>query len=193
MKTYLKIIGVAALVLATVCLQPAFANGSPNSFNITNTLNTVTTTSWPTNGFGTNGLPLLTGKAVAIGNQEHIGLNFQGLLVATNTTASTVTFVLVTGMSGTGNGAVTFDTNGVPTSNDFDTGFGGTVSVAFAITPVVGTNWINLQTNFPPTSIFADANSVGVYSITPALHGNTIQQAALYANKKLIPTPLIGQ
>lgn len=210
MKNLFKIIGVAVIALATVCLQPAFGNGSPNDFNITNSISAATITSWPTNftasifvNTTTNGsvissnytsVGVLTGGPVAIGNQESIGLNLQGSVVAAAVSNCIVTVTFVTSMAANGP-TVLSDTNGFVTRNDWATTGAGNFSVVIPFTTAVGTNWLNWQTNLSNVTIANAANYIGVYSIVPSMAGGgaTINSAHLTVNKKLIPTPLIGQ
>jgi hypothetical protein len=220
MKTYLKLlIGVAALVLATVCLQPARASGSLEAFGTTNSIDsgTAAITSWPVNGTSTNAISftngttavtfypgLLTGKGLAIYNQEHLVLNVQGWLVNTGA-ACAVGIDLRSALTGGSGPAVSttvpyLNTNGVPgtpLANDYESNARWFV-VAI---PASTTNWFNFQTN-----IVMDANGtagnlpngdfVGIRSITNSFEAtcSLVNPAGVaFLNKKLIPTPLIGQ
>ena len=221
MKTYLKIIGVAVIGLATVCLQPAFGNGALVAFNTTNSIDSTAAsiTSWPTNGTSTNAITwtytngtaittnrlypgLQTGKSVAIYNQEHLVFNVQGWLVNTGA-AATVAFNLTpactSGNSPTvGNQVPGINTNvfGASVSqNDFETSPANWITVPI---PASTTNWFNYQTNIimDVVGIWDNADFVGIYQITNNFTATCSLQnpnGVAFLNKKLIPTPLIGQ
>ena len=222
MKNLFKFIGVAAISLATVCLQPAFGNGVLNSFQTTNSIDSGTAgfASWPTNGTSTNAITftytngaviatnsfypgLMTGKAVAIFNQEHLVLNVQGFLVNTGA-AATLTLDLRTACTGgnspTVGGVVPYlNTNGLPVNplqNDFES---SPHLVAIPL-PASYTNWFNYSTNLvldvTGSGQFPNADFIGIYGITNTLTATcSLQNPAgvVFLNKKLIPTPLIGQ
>jgi len=222
MKKLFKHIGVAAIVLATVCVQSAFGNGSLVSFETTNSIDSSTTTitSYPTNGTSTNAITwtytngtaittntlypgLQTGKAVAIYNQEHLVFNVQGWLVNTGA-AATVGFDLVTACTG-GNSPTVGGTvvSGINTNtaanvtaaaNDFQS-TGSWINVAI---PATTTNWFNYQTNIvmDVAAGLPNADFIGIYQITNNFTATCSLQnpnGVAFVNNKLIPTPLIGQ
>jgi hypothetical protein len=221
MKNYLKLIGVAAFVLATVCVQPAFGNGALVSFLTTNSIDSTaaTITSWPTNGTSTNAITwnytngtaittntlypgLLTGKAVAIYNQEHLVFNVQGWLVNTGA-AATVAFNLTPACTGGNGPAVGQSVSGINTNtfgasvaqNDFETSPANWIVVPI---PATTTSWFNYQTNIvmDVVGIWDNADFIGIYQITNNFTATCSLQnpnGVAYLNKKLIPTPLIGQ
>jgi hypothetical protein len=227
MKKLFTFIGVAGICLATAFITPkAQANGALVAFGTTNSIDssTATFTSWPVNGTTTNALTytttngvvittntfypgLLTGKAIAIYNQEHLVLNVQGFLV--NTAAATMTITLngaCTGGNGPANGNwVNFiNTNGIPgiystnvTQNDWET-----TGHAFALALPAQTNWFNFQTNIVMDVIgsggnnFPNADFIGITTIANTLTAGCFlsnPNGVVFLNKKLIPTPLIGQ
>lgn len=217
MKKFIKLLLFSgALALAT---GSALATGYNTSFNITNVLvSGAAITSYPTNtaqsvfwNTTTNGSVVSsnyytvgeqTGNGVAIYNYDHIGINFQAVVVASTNTANqigTQYFVLIPSMAGGPPNGPTAS-YGVPyaggvtnvTANDWASGGFNQIQVAVPI--IGGTNYVNWQTNFPTTSIFADANYIGVYVISNNLPSTClITNAVLSVNKKLIPKPLIGQ
>lgn len=222
MKNLFKFIGVAAIGLATVCVQPAFGNGSLNSFMTTNSIDSgvASITSWPTNGTSTNAVTFIytngttyttnsfypgvgTGKAVAIFNQEHLVFNVQGWLVNTGA-AATIGFNLTPSCTGGNGPTLGNQVPGINTNlaanvnnaqNDFETSPANWILVPI---PATTTNWFNYQTNIlmDVAGIWDNADFIGIYQITnnfPA--GCSLQNpnGVAYLNKKLIPTPLIGQ
>ncbi len=221
MKTF-KLIALAAfagvaLMFATASAQ---ASGASISLNITNVIssNAPAIIGYPTNTVGqgpvilsytTNGSTITTnynlvgyatGNGVPCFNQEHIGVNFQGYASVSN--AASVSFTFVTSMANN-TPAQTTGTNWVSqnvtnlTSSDWaapvTASNPGVVTVVIPI--AAGTNYINWQTNFPMNgSIFQDANFLGVYAISNTITGTGyITNTTLLVNRKLIPTPLIGQ
>ena len=223
MKKLFKFIGVAAISLATVCLQPAFGNGALVSFGTTNSIDSTTTsiTSWPTNGTSTNGITwtytngtaittnvlypnLQTGKAVAIYNQEHLVFVVQGWLVNTGA-AAVVGFNLTPACTG-GNGPVyggsivgqintNLGPNALAAYNDYETSPANWINVAL---PATTTNWFNFQTNIIMDVVgpWDNADFFGIYQITNNIGGTGYlynPNGVAFLNKKLIPTPLIGQ
>ena len=223
MKKLFKHIGVAAIVLATVCVQSAFGNGSLVSFGTTNSIDSSTTTitSYPTNGTSTNAITwtytngtaittntlypgLQTGKAVAIYNQEHLVFNVQGWLVNTGA-ACTVGFNLTTactaGNSPVYGGSVVsgintnLPANATANYNDWETLPQNWVTVTL---PASTTNWFNYQTNLvlDVQGLWDNSDFIGIYQITnnlPATCSLQNPNGVAFLNKKLIPTPLIGQ
>ena len=220
MKTYLKMIGLAAFVLAGVNLQ---ASSFLNSFLTTNSIDgsVASITSWPTNGTSTNAITwaytngtsittnqlfpgLLTGHVVSVENQEHATFVVQGWLVNTGA-AATVGFNLTPATTGgsrpvyggwVGYGINTnLAANSTAFYNDFETSPQNWVIVTL---PASTTNWFNYQTNIimDVQGIWDNAGWYGIYQITNNLGAGSYLQnpngvAAL--GKKLIPTPLIGQ
>jgi hypothetical protein len=194
-----KLIAILALALPLT----AFASGAPQSLNITNYITSaLSLTSYPTNTYNTNGLPQSTGNAVPVFNQEHIGFNFEGFFVGTNLANATIGFVLVTSMAGN-TPTATSGTNNlsggntVLTGSDFATAGLGVIPINFTVANATNGAWVNWQTNFaafsPVGSMIGDVNFIGVYQITNNMPGGCyITNAAAYINKKLIPTPLIG-
>ena len=223
MKNLFKFIGVAALVLATVIMAPkAQANGSLNSFLTTNSIDSTAAsiTSFPTNGTSTNAITwnytngtaittnslypgLLTGKAVAIYNQEHLVFNVQGWLVNTGA-AATVGFNLATACTSGNNPAVGGQVVGINTNlaqnvnnaqNDWQTSPANWIVVTL---PATTTNWFNYQTNIvmDVAGNAPNADFIGIYQITNNLAATCSlfnPNGVAFVNKKLIPTPLIGQ
>ena len=223
MKNLFKFIGVAVIGLATVAVQPCFGSGTLESFLTTNSIDssTASITSWPTNGLSTNAITwtytngtaittntlypgLLTGKARAIVNQEHMVLNLQGWLV--NTSSATIGVQLVTACTGGSGPVVNGSTVSGINTNVFNNLNAASIDFEstghwFTFTCPAGTNWINLQQNLVTDALLTagnlpNADFVGVYQITNNFtSGNSLvnPNGVLFLNKKLIPTPLIGQ
>ena len=225
MKNLFKLIGVAALVLATVFVgQSVFGNGALNYFATTNSIDgsVASITSYPTNGFATNAISfnytngttittnsyypgLATGHQVSIYNQEHALFVVQGWLVNTSATANVIGFNLdFAATSGNqpsvGQAVPYLSTNGltganIPLQNDWETTPANWLVIPV---PALTTNWFNYQTNlvFDTANIMDNSDFIGIYQITNNFGaGSSLVNPAGVAgvNKKLIPTPLIGQ
>lgn len=186
------IVSAFAVALALV------AGAAEVNLNITNYLAATSITSWPTNSYNTNGNPQLTGGPVGVYQQEHYGFNFQ--CFASSSNATVMAFGLVGSMANNApqvsRGTNIYSAgNTVDLQNDWQSIATGYAPTWVVFTIPVGTNWFNFQTNFVPTAInLPDVNYVGVYQITNNVVGsNFFTNTAAYINKKLIPTPLIGQ
>lgn len=208
-----------ALSLALLAVAPqAKASGSPQSLYVTNYMvASQNVVGFPTNQQvavtnaatgGSNYVGSATGLPVYIGNYEHIGFNIQGTYVGTNISAGAIGFTLTSSMAGATPG-VTVGTNnlsaGVTEINatDWATPWANSIGLmSFTLpTPIapsanVATNiWINWSTNWFMGSgiIFPDANWIGVYQLSNNMPtGCYLTNVVVTINRKLIPTPLIG-
>jgi hypothetical protein len=181
---------------------PAHAEGYLQSFQCTNTLGNLVTTStnitaWPTNALSTNGVGQLTGKGVSVGNQERYEIVFQGWL--TNNAAAIVGFQTVTASAptyGGGGPTLAVGTNiyngpvGSFYQNDWDYYPQPMINIAV---PAL-TNWFKWCTNVNVDTLAGDGGWIGIYTITNNLaSGNYIinsNNALFSVYKKLIPKPL---
>ena len=204
-KSLHRYIVTSALASAFCILPFAFcpsASAGPVNLNITNFIqNGQSITSYPTNSAATNGNPAATGTAAYVVNYDHLGFDFQGQVL--NTTSSNaynalVGIIIVTSMSGNqpkvSTSTNSYYTTAVPTQNDFATVGPGVLTFVVPIPlTATSTNWVNFQTNFPNTSVLAEANYVGVYQITNNLPtGITITNAVAHINPKIKPFALTG-
>lgn len=203
-KPMLACLAIAGML--AVLVPMAHAEGYLQAFQTTNFLGNSTTvntniTSWPTNSPGTNGLGVLTGKGVAVGNQERYEIVFQGYL--TNAAAAIVGFQYVTAVAQTyGGGGPTIGygntnlypgtTTNVFTQNDWSYYPSAMINIAI---PAL-TNWFNWQTNVSVDTLGGDGGWIGIYTITNNIgSGSWITNAngssgLFYVYKKLIPKPL---
>lgn len=173
MKNKILSIGLGLGLLAATAM-PAAASAYFQSFNITNAITPAQVWGFPTNSVGTNGIYPNTGTPVVLQDFDHIGFNFQGMMIcATSTPTYTLTFELVFSQANNPPLVITpsatnisigpyatwltnsTTTNSVFTQNDWTCNIGGPASgvgTNFAVyllsfTVQAGTNWLNLQTN----------------------------------------------
>ena len=203
--------------------QSAFGNGALNYFATTNSIDgtVASITSYPTNGYTTNAISftytngstittnsyypgLQTGHQVSIYNQEHALLVVQGWLVNTGaacTVGINLDYAATSGNQPSYGGTVPYlNTNGLsgaslPFQNDWETTPANWVLIPI---PASTTNWFNYQTNlvFDAIGPFDNSDFIGIYQITNNFGaGSSLVNPSGVAgvNKKLIPTPLIGQ
>lgn len=214
MKTLFKKLTAISTVVALliICAQTVLANGSLVSLNATNFLDAgaggahTNISSWPTNGAATVQLGVLTGIAVPIFNQEHCVFVVQGML--SNSTAATMGITLVTACTSGNAPSVLVNGSGLIYQNDFVT-----TGYQFNVAIPASTNWFHWETNIIGDSTtgtgalsMPNADFIGISLITNNFAANqyltTLTVTNFYTNngsimwginKKLIPTPLIGQ
>ena len=147
---------------------------------------------------GTNGLNANTGVAVNIDGFEHIGVCLQGQVVTTNTNTATIFLTFVTSMA-QNQPVIIYGTNvgnGYTNSlaNDFCTITNSYITVQ-CVLPTNGagnTNWINWETNLSTSSLCADANWIGLYSMGHSgtnATGSYITNLTVSINEKQLPHP----
>jgi len=186
-RTALLAVGVLALA--------GTALAQFQSFNVTNCLGSADAViGWPTNTFGTNGLPQGTGNAISMANNYWATFGFGALVVAnTNAAGSTMAFGLIRSLSGNPP-RVTYATNVwssngyVLTASDWDTPTNGVapITVTFVI-PNLTNAYFHYTVDMP--LYLMGAQWVGVYSMTNDAGDGTAFLTNVTAGlaKKIIP------